>query len=225
MQQSIENNQTNNIKNILSTLAPLSFYSPVIILSGLLIFSVFSSGYGKLNMYYLWIFIVTMLRVGFLLLKQYMDNKNGAKPKIPLPAICNTGVTSIFIPEDATYSTYILAFTMSYLLTPLVMLTTQSGVNAMNYFALAFFIIYILFDLMIKYSFSCVRSLISVVLGDLVSGITLGIGASILMYSYLRNFLYINEINSDKEVCSMPSKQQFKCSVYKNGELVSSSIN
>jgi hypothetical protein len=43
--------------------------------------------------------------------------------------------------------------------------------------------------------------------------------------SKFNNYLYINEINTNKEVCSMPTKQQFKCSVYKNGELVGSSIN
>ena len=36
----------------------------------------------------------------------------------------------------------------------------------------------------------------------------------------LKGYLYINEINSNKEVCSMPSKQQFKCKVYKDGALV-----
>lgn len=220
-----QESSTNNIKNIISTLAPLSFYSPVIIIAGMLIFSVFSSSYGKINMYFLWVFIATMLRVGFLLLKQYIDNKNGTKVKVPLPSVCSTGVTSIFIPEDVTYSTYILSFTMAYLLTPLVMISTQSKTDAMNYFALAFFIVYILFDLMIKYSFTCIRNFTTVVFGDLVSGITIGIAVAVLMYSYLKNFLYINEINSNKEVCSMPSKQQFKCSVYKNGELVSSSIN
>ena len=222
--QSQENNQINNMKNIMATLAPLSFYSPIIIISGMFIFSVFSYAYGKINMYLLWIFIVTMLRVGFLLLKSYMDSKNNAKPNIPLPNICNNGITNIFIPEDTTYSTYILSFTMAYLLTPLIMISSQTKTNSMNYFALAFFIVYILFDLMIKYSFSCVRSFASVILGDLVSGITLGVAASVLMYSYLRNFLYINEINNDKEVCSMPSKQQFKCSVYRGGQLVSSSL-
>jgi hypothetical protein len=39
--QSQENNQINNMKNIIATLAPLSFYSPVIIISVMLIFSVF----------------------------------------------------------------------------------------------------------------------------------------------------------------------------------------
>ena len=38
-----------------------------------------------------------------------------------------------------------------------------------------------------------------------------------------KNFLFINQVSSNKEICSMPSAQTFKCSVYKNGELISSS--
>jgi hypothetical protein len=36
----------------------------------------------------------------------------------------------------------------------------------------------------------------------------------------LKDYLYINEANTNKEVCSMPSKQQFKCKVYKDGTLI-----
>ena len=48
-----------------------------------------------------------------------------------------------------------------------------------------------------------------------------GVIAGLIMYgSELKSYLYINEINTNKEVCSMPSKQQFKCKVYKDGTLV-----
>jgi hypothetical protein len=40
-----------------------------------------------------------------------------------------------------------------------------------------------------------------------------------------KNYLYINEINSNREFCSMPSKQTFRCNVFRDGTLVSSSIN
>ena len=33
-------------------------------------------------------------------------------------------------------------------------------------------------------------------------------------------YLFFNEISSNKEICSMPSKQTFKCSVFKNGGLI-----
>jgi hypothetical protein len=65
------------------------------------------------------------------------------------------------------------------------------------------------------------------VLADVVGGLGLGwIISGIIMYGTgWRGYLFINEVNSNKEVCSMPTKQQFRCSVYKNGEMVSSSIS
>ena len=39
-----------------------------------------------------------------------------------------------------------------------------------------------------------------------------------------KEFLYFNELGSNNVVCKRPSEQTFKCSVYKNGELISSNI-
>lgn len=64
------------------------------------------------------------------------------------------------------------------------------------------------------------------ILGNFFSGTLLGSGISALLYtSPIKNLLYVGEINSNKEVCSMPSQQKFKCRVYKNGELVGSSVS
>jgi len=35
-------------------------------------------------------------------------------------------------------------------------------------------------------------------------------------------FLFFNEVSSTMDKCSMPNNQTFKCSVYKNGELIGS---
>ena len=66
-----------------------------------------------------------------------------------LPAICLTGLTDIFIPNDVTYSTYILAFTMFYFIMPMIMVSANNKINAMNYYVIAFFIAYIVLDLFI----------------------------------------------------------------------------
>jgi hypothetical protein len=92
----------------------------------------------------------------------------------------------------------------------------------MNYGVLAFFICYIALDLFIKNSYSCIQFFSRRVIGDILSGLFLGtLVAGIIMYGLnLKSYLFINEINSNKEICSMPSKQQFKCNVYKDGTLV-----
>jgi len=43
-----------------------------------------------------------------------------------------------------------------------------------------------------------------------------------VMHSGNSKFLFFNETSSNKEVCTKPSSETFKCSVYKNGELLGS---
>jgi hypothetical protein len=215
-------NQTNNnvsITTITNVFYSLSFYSPLIITTSIIVFSLFSSSLEKGLVFLLWLFVITFLRVIILKIVQ-MSMKTVPQA---LPAICLTGLTDIFIPNDVTYSTYVLAFTMFYFIMPMIMVSAQSKINAMNYYVIAFFIAYIVLDLFIKSSLLCIPTILSVnVLSEIVSGMGLGalIAGPIMYGTSLRNMLFINEVNSNGEVCSMPSKQKFKCNLYKNGELV-----
>ena len=85
---------------------------------------------------------------------------------------------------------------------------------------------YIFLDLSMKKQMGCTKNITNVgIAGNFFSGTLLGAGLSALLYTTsIKNLLYISEVNSDNEVCSMPSQQKFKCRVYKNGELVGSSM-
>ena len=109
---------------------------------------------------------------------------------------------------------------------PMIMISAQSKSNAMNYGIIALFIAYILIDLFIKKSLSCITGFLSsIVLTNIIAGIFFGASISLGMYSStLKKYLYINEINSNREFCSMPSKQTFRCNVFRDGTLVSSLI-
>jgi|LauGreDrversion4_2_1035121.scaffolds.fasta_scaffold832566_1 hypothetical protein len=208
------------LNNTMNIFYSLSFYSPLIICMSILLFSMFTATMEKAFVFGLWIFIITFIRI--LILKGI-----GSEPGPDIPQICNTGLTQMFIKQDVSYSIYVLSFALMYFILPMIMVSKQNNVNAMNYGVLAFFVGYIALDIFIKSSLLCVPSFFStVVLGNVFSGLFLGGIIGVLMYgTVLKNYLYINEINSNKEVCSMPSKQQFKCKLYKNGELVGSSIN
>ena len=210
----LQNVLFNNTMNIFNS---LSFYSPLIICVSVVVFSMFTATMEKAFVFFMWIFVITFLRI--IVFKGIGTKSQENK----IPDVCLTGLTQIFIPKDITYSTYILSFTLMYFLMPMIMLSSQSNTNAINYGVLAFFITYIALDLSIKKSLSCIPALFSnLVIGDILSGVFLGsIISGLIMYgTTLKSYLYINEINSNKEVCSMPSKQQFKCRVFKNGELV-----
>jgi len=129
--------------------------------------------------------------------------------------ICNTGN---FLPfENNTYSIFVLCFTFMYFAFPMFV------TNNVNFQVLIFFLAYIVFDILTKFSNKCIGpSNINGFIGDLIGGLLIGAGFTSILFYFYKNLLFMNEIPSNKEVCSMPSKQTFKCVVYKNGEVISS---
>jgi hypothetical protein len=213
------NSNGDNVFNSITII--LSFYAPIIIIFGVFILSVFSASLSKAFVFIFWFFVITGIR-------QMISKITGStSPRIPGDNICNTSVFGSLIPNtNLTYSTYILAFTMFYFVFPMVLINNDNNSDIFNYRIILFFVAYLIFDLLIKKSKGCLGIITGVtVLSDLVGGITAGIITSSIMYYIGRSYLFINETASNAQVCSMPSKQQFKCSVYKNGELVSSSVN
>jgi hypothetical protein len=211
----LQNVLFNNTMNIISS---LSFYAPIIICVSIITFSMFTATMEKAMVFFVWIFIITFIRI--IILKGLSSDKT---PAIQLPQKCLTGLTEIFIPQDVTYSTYILTFTMMYFIMPMIMVSKQNNINAINYGVLSFFIAYIALDLFIKISLECIPGFLSsMVIGNVLSGLFLGgVIAGVVMYgSNLKSYLYINEVNTNKEVCTMPTKQQFKCRVFKDGTLI-----
>ena len=205
----------NNTMNIFNS---LSFYSPIFVCTSVIILSIFTNSIIKAAIFFLWIFIITFIRI---LVFKGIKSKDEVASE--LPSVCLTGVSEIFIPKDITYSTFILAFSLMYFFIPMVLVTVQTKVNVINYGVLALFIVYIMLDLFVKKSLACIPSIFSkLIISDVLGGLFLGgIIAGLIMYpSVLRPFLFINEINSNKEVCRVPNNQQFKCKVYKNGELI-----
>jgi len=206
--------------NTMNIFSSLSFYSPIIICVSVIVFSIFTSSIEKAFVFFVWIFIITFIRI--IVFKGLKSNQDSSLRE-EIPAICLTGLSEIFIPKDVTYSTYVLTFAMMYFIMPMIMVSIQNKVNIINFGVLGFFLAYIALDLFIKKSRACIPAFFSVlVIGDILSGIFLGaVISGLIMYgSSLKGYLYINEINSNKEVCSMPSKQQFRCNVYKDGTLV-----
>jgi len=207
------------VKHLMMVMNAVSFYAPMIIYIGIILFSMFTGTQEKAFVYFLWLALITFIRI---ILMKISPNVISEKDKIPDE--CLTGVTSMFVPNDITFSTYILSFTMMYFVTPMMMSSTQNKINMMNYGVLAFFIAYIILDLFIKRSLKCIEGFYTpATICDILGGMFLGaLISGVAMYGTpLKPYLFINELNSNKEVCSMPSKQQFKCAVYKNGELVS----
>ena len=157
----------------------LSFYSPIIICVSIVLFSMFTSTMEKAFVFFVWIFIITFIRI--IVFKGFKTNQDFVPNEIP--NVCLTGLSELFIPKDVTYSIFILSFTMMYLITPMIMITTQNKVNVINYGILTFFLAYIGLDLVIKCQLKCIQLISSLVIGDVLSGLFLGgVISGIIMY-------------------------------------------
>jgi hypothetical protein len=204
-----------------STFNVLSFYSPIIVIIGVFILSIFSASVGKTFVFMFWFFVATGIRS---LIKKYSGGSSNSV--IKGDAICSVSVFEPFLSNtNLSYSTFSLAFAMFYFIFPMILVNMDNKSNMFNYRVVLFFSFYLIFDLLIKRSRRCTMNMTAgSIFGDLIGGLSLGIGASTATYYIKRDLLFINEASSTAEICSMPSKQKFKCSVTKNGELVSSTV-
>jgi hypothetical protein len=188
----------------------LVFYSPIIV--ALIVFSmsfIFQNFKGII--YLLWVIIFSWFRSVIPMPDAEVS------PNSPMARdICNIikySSNSNF--GNATFSAFFITFTMVYMCGPMVMN------KEMNYWVLSAFLFYLFLDIGIRSYFGCVKY--AYVFLDIVLGFAAGLLALTAMYgAKMYNYVFFNETSSSKEMCSMPSKQTFKCAVYKNGQLVGS---
>jgi hypothetical protein len=114
-------------------------------------------------------------------------------------------------------SSLFIAFTIAYLIMPM------RFNDQMNYPVLASLLCLFGLDTFTQIKNKCTTQAGSF-FGALL-GFWLGVGWYTLFHqSGYDSLLYFQELQSNKVMCSKPSKQAFKCSVFKNGTLISSNI-
>jgi len=114
-------------------------------------------------------------------------------------------------------SSLFIAFTIAYLVLPM------NYNNQMNYMILASLLCLLVMDGITKVNKRCTTvggSLIGALVGFMLGALWY----TLFHISGLDSLLYFDELQSNRVVCNRPSKQSFKCSVYKNGELISSNM-
>lgn len=182
----------------------LSLFSPVIVAISLVSLSfIFQNFKG---------FIYLGFLIGVCIIRNYVYFLNGSTPITNDRSICNSVQYSKY--GNATFSAFVFAFTIVYLSIPMF---TNGDVN---FWVFSGLIVYFFTDILIKTYKGCI-----IQLGDLVINVLLGVASASLIVSLMYaggsgRYLFFNEVSGEKDMCSVPSEQKFKCQVYKNGELV-----
>lgn len=124
-----------------------------------------------------------------------------------LPAIA----TDVSTPD---FNSMFLSFTTMYLAMPMALQATP--VNAILLVMMGIFIIG---NGITRISQKCNWPL-DIVVGNLIGG-SLGVAYFYIFWATNnKNLLFIDDLSSNNVTCSRPSKQTFKCAVYKNGQII-----
>ena len=74
-------------------------------------------------------------------------------------------------------------------------------------------------DVIVRYKYGCTTQ-VAILLGSVIGFSIAIIWVYMLKSSGNSSLLYYDDLVSNKQSCSRPSNEQFKCAVYKNGELL-----
>lgn len=183
----------------------LSFFSPILLATSITSLSfIFQNFKGLIYLGFV---------LGCCFIRNYVYMMAGARPIASDNTICTSVQYSQY--GNPTFSAFVFAFTIMYLSLPMF----SNG--AVNYWVFVSLLVYFFLDMFIKIQKRCV-----VHYGDLFLNVLLGSASAALLVTLMYvggsgKYLFFNETSSDKDVCYQPSKQTFKCKMYKNGELIS----
>ena len=195
---------------------PLLLFQPFNIIVWLTFFSPIILAFSMVSMSFIFQNFKGLIYLGFLigvcLIRNYIYMLSGAPVGVNGDSICSSVQFSKY--GNATFSAFVFSFTIMYLCIPMF----ASG--APNFWIFSALMVYFFLDLYIKFYKKCI-----IKLGDLFLNILIGLVTAALIISLMYSggsgkYLFFNEVSSGKDICYQPSKQTFKCQMYKDGALV-----
>ena len=138
----------------------------------------------------------------------------GSEPLENEGAICNLmefPVLSRYIIPN--YNSMFIAFTLMYLLLPML------SNNQINVWIIGFIVSIFAVDAYVKLMYFCTVPR-GIVIGAVVGASLGAVWYFILKLSELESLLFFNDLTSNNVICKRPANQTFKCSVYKNGQVI-----
>lgn len=192
-----------NISNLLQLFSSLS---TILLFFSLLLLSLFNSDV-KVFIYLGGILITSIISL--------IINKSFPKVNTVIPPHCNFINLPFNLNEfySMAFNSIIISFTLMYFLMPMIFISN------INIGVVIFFCILLGIDGITKIMNSC-NTWWGVLIGILYGSICGIIWFAIFNNTQNKNLLYFNDEPSNNVVCARPSKQTFKCMVYKNGEVL-----
>lgn len=188
----------------------ISFTAPILVIFFITLFSIMQNNLEKGLIFNMGIVILSTL---VYILKYVIQNKQSddASPFCNVMPSPFTVVLDGSVFDAPSMSTSILSFSSTYLIYPML------NNNQHNYTLLVFLIGITSINAVVEYNQRC-----SDIMG-IVFGLLLGIIFAIVYYNILYmskkgNLVYFSDPISNNVQCSKPTKQNFKCEVYKDGK-------
>jgi len=202
--------------SVVKLIKTIGTYLPLIVIISVWIVTIFSGATLKGITYLFLIIFALVLRI--VALKAKTSSESGAEDAIsPITEAslqrkqCSMGTD--IRGDDETLGAYVISYTMWYICLPMFM------INDINWGLFSFFLLTLILSVAINWE--CVKDCKPALITNIISSGLMGVLFSLGVYTYANSLSLINESSSSAEVCSAPSKQTFKCKVFKNGELVS----
>jgi hypothetical protein len=190
--------------SLMDYISGISLISPFLLAFLMVMISIINSIFLKGIVYLAGLAILFLMVTGF----QYT-----LKVPVEKTGFCNLfNVTQYSVPS---FNSALYLYTIIYVLLPMI------SMDMVNYPLIIVFLILYVSDCIIKYKNKC-TSMLGIVMGSIL-GLFFGITWFILIRATGQTgVLYYDDLTSNKIACSRPTKQNFKCKVYKNGELIQS---
>lgn len=190
-------------------------FAPLFLILFVILASAFNGTIQNGIIYFSGIILITFLTF---LISKMMDNYNIIESKMA-SLTCNILVAGQKWTTPNLDSS-VLAFTFVYLLSPMLA-NSQMNIEVLVTIGILFAA-----NILFQLKNNCLGNSIMLAI---VTGLLLGSIGGFLWFLMLfftkKDLLFFNELLSNNVVCNRPSKQKFRCNVYKNGQLISSNFS
>jgi hypothetical protein len=178
-------------------------YSPLIVIFGVWVITLFNDSVMKGVTYILFIIFALLLRLGGI---KCVDTS--ASSVVPTTMSSTTPSTKCSMGtgiygDNETLGMYIISFTMFYVCFPMFLL------NNVNWGLLIFFMFTLIFSVLINKS--CIMMCKGAAAVNVIIGGLIGVAFSAFVYTYANAVSIINKASSNAETCGIPSQQTFRC--------------